>query len=92
MDTMVIPPKAPNPDLAHKFINFILDPQIGGRLSAFTRYATPNAAAKAHVPPDDVANIVIYPSAEMMPRLESHKDLGDAIKLFDDAWTIIKSR
>lgn len=92
MDTMVIPRRAPNRDLAHQFINFILDAQIGGRLSTFTRYATPNDAAKAHVPVADQNNPVIYPTADVLTRLESHRDLADTIKLFDETWTSVKSR
>ena len=44
-DSMCIPAKAPNPDAAHKWINFILDPQIGANLSNYNQYATPNQAS-----------------------------------------------
>jgi spermidine/putrescine transport system substrate-binding protein len=92
VDAMMITRRAPSPELAHKFVDFILDPEIGGRLSAFTRYATPNAAAKSHVSAEDQANLVIYPNDETMGRLEYHRDLADTIKLFDETWTAVKSR
>jgi spermidine/putrescine transport system substrate-binding protein len=92
VDTLVIPLKAPKPDLAHKFLDFLMEPDMAARVSAFVRYATPNAAAKAYIPPDDLNNQVIYPSEDMLSRLEAHRDLGDAVKLFDEAWTAVKSR
>ncbi|EYF05924.1 polyamine ABC transporter substrate-binding protein [Chondromyces apiculatus] len=91
VDTMVISRRAPNAEGAHKFINFILEPEIGARLSTFTQYATPNVAARTKVAPEDQQNPAIYPPESLMPRLESHRDLGDNLKLFDEAWTAVKA-
>src|SRR5262249_52094649 len=74
VDTLVIPAHARKADMAHRFINSLLDPAIAGRLSTFTRYAPPTGPGKSKAPPDDQANPVIYPAAEIMPRLEAHKD------------------
>lgn len=92
VDAMMITRRAPNPEGAHRFINFILDPEIGARLSAFTQYATPNAAAKARIPKEVQENPVMYPPADMMSRLEYHRDLGSELKLYDETWTVVKSR
>ena len=40
--------------MAEKLINYLLDPKVGARLSNFTRFATPNAAAKAFITPADL--------------------------------------
>ena len=40
----------------------------------------------------DLANPAIYPSAEMMGKLEFVNDLGDANKLYDEVWTQVKSK
>jgi spermidine/putrescine transport system substrate-binding protein len=42
VDSMCIPADAPNPALAMKFINYILDAEIGAQLSNFNQFATPN--------------------------------------------------
>jgi spermidine/putrescine transport system substrate-binding protein len=42
---MAIPKGAPDSGSRQVFINFILDAQVGARLSDFTRYATPNDAS-----------------------------------------------
>lgn len=91
LDSMAVPAKAPNKEMAEKFINFILDAETGARLSNFNQYATPNKAAKAKVKPEDLANSAIYPPPETMAKLEFLHDLGDATKLFDQIWTEVKS-
>jgi spermidine/putrescine transport system substrate-binding protein len=91
MDNLVIPAKAPHPEMAEKFINYILDADIGAQLSNFNQYATPNKASKPKIKPEDAANEAIYPSAEMMKHLEFLKDLGDKTRLYDEIWTQVKS-
>jgi spermidine/putrescine transport system substrate-binding protein len=90
-DNLAIPAKAPHRDLAEKFINFILDPEVGARVSNFNQYATPNEASKPFITPEDLANPAIYPPAEMMSKLEFVNDVGDDAVLFDEIWTQIKS-
>jgi spermidine/putrescine transport system substrate-binding protein len=92
LDNMLIPAKAPNRDMAEKFINYILDPQVGAKLSNFNQYATPNKAARPFINPDDLKNPAIYPPPEMMPKLEFLKDLGRKTRLYDELWTQVKSK
>ena len=92
VDSMVIPAKAPHRDWAEKFIDYILDAQIGAQLSNFNQYATPNKAARATIKPEDLANPAIYPTPEMMAKLELVGDVGDALKLYDEIWTRVKSK
>lgn len=91
MDNLAIPSKAPHKALAETFINYILDADIGAQLSNFNQYATPNKAAKSKIKPEDLANNAIYPTAEIMQKLEFLHDLGDKSKLFDEIWTQVKS-
>ncbi|BBO91516.1 spermidine/putrescine ABC transporter substrate-binding protein [Desulfosarcina ovata] len=90
-DSMCIPAKAPNPAAAHKWINWILDPQVGAELSNYNQYATPNAAAEAHITPEDLENSGIYPTPEIMEKLYFTKDLGKQNRIMDEAWTRAKS-
>ena len=46
---MAIPADAPNPENAHAFINFILDPEIAAEISEYVRYANPNLAANEYL-------------------------------------------
>lgn len=92
VDSMVIPAKAPHRDWAEKFIDYILDAQIGAQLSNFNQYATPNKASRPQIKPEDLANPAIYPTPEMMAKLELVGDVGDALKLYDEIWTRVKSK
>jgi spermidine/putrescine transport system substrate-binding protein len=92
VDNLVVPARAPHRDTAEKFINYILDARVGAQLSNFNQYATPNRAAKAFITPEDLANVAIYPSAEMMAKLEFVNDLGEGNQLYDEAWTQVKSK
>ncbi len=92
LDNMAIPAKAPNPGAAHKFINFLLDAKIGARLADYQKSATPNAAAKKLVDPKNLKNPAIWPSAEQLKVLEFILDQGKNNRLYDEAWTQVKSR
>ncbi len=92
VDTMTIPAKAPNPEGAHAFINFILDAKNGAQLSDFNRYATPNEASLALVNAADRANPAIYPTDEQISKMEFLQDLGNDTRVYDEVWTSVKSR
>jgi len=91
-DVLSIPAKAPHPELAEKFLDFMLDPKIGARNANYNRAATPNKAALELISPADRDNPAIYPPAEIMSRLEYIKDLGEQNKLYNELWTKVKSR
>lgn len=90
-DNMCIPKGAPHPELAEKFMNYILEAQVGADLSNYIRYGSPNKASLPLINEEDRANPGIYPPAETMQRLEFIVDVGEATILYDDAWTEIKS-
>jgi spermidine/putrescine transport system substrate-binding protein len=92
VDNMMIPARAPNPEGAHRFINFILDPKVGAQLSNFNRYATPNKVALPYINPADRKNPAIYPPAELIKRLGFILDLGKDNRIYDEVWTAVKSR
>jgi spermidine/putrescine-binding protein len=75
---------------AMQFINFLLEPQVAARISAKVKYASANEAARIFVPKEIAQNPVIYPPQETLARLEWIKDVGEAIKLYDRAWTELK--
>lgn len=91
IDLMAIPAKAPNPDAAHKWINWILSPEVGAELSNYNSYATPNEAALPFIVPEDRHNKQIYPDEETIGKLYVAGDLGKTMRLYDAAWTRIKS-
>ena len=91
-DVMAIPGKAPNVTGAYQFMDFILDADIGARLSNFNHYATPNRASLPGITPVDRVNPALYPSAEIMSRLYYQSDVGEHARLYDEVWTAVKAR
>ncbi len=88
-DAMVIPKNAKNKENAEKFINFICDAKVSAQNSEYIGFSTTNEKALEFLP-DDMKNSDIYwPSDEEFSRCEIYKDLGQSIKLYDDAWTMI---
>lgn len=91
-DNLAVLAKAPRRDLAEQFINFLLDAEVGARISNFTQFASPNKAARPFLNPADLKNPAIYPPADVMARLEFLEDLGAKSRLYDEVWTQIKAR
>ncbi|MCX8088312.1 MAG: spermidine/putrescine ABC transporter substrate-binding protein [Meiothermus ruber] len=89
-DNLVVLKKSPNHELAYKFINFLLEPEIAAQISNSIGYATPVAAAMDQIEEKD--NPIIYPSPEIRARLELLADLGDQADAFNKVWSEVKSR
>lgn len=87
MDSLCIPKGAPHPDNAHAVINAVHDPKINADIAVYIKYATSNADAKKLVPQEDLDNPAIYPTPEQVAKSEMLVDVGDATKLYDEAWT-----
>lgn len=92
VDAMTLSSKSQNADGAYAFMNYILDAKIGAQLAKYINYATPNKGSLEILDKDFTENRVINPTKEEISRMVFLKDPGDAAKLFDEAWTIVKTR
>ena len=91
-DCLCIPKGAPNPELAHQFINFLLDAQAGAGIIKTIQYPTPNAAAAALMPPIYRENPVIYPPQAILAKCEYAHYLGEEMAhAFEDAMTRVRA-
>jgi spermidine/putrescine transport system substrate-binding protein len=70
----------------------VLEPKVGAKLSNWTQYATPNKAAYPYITPEDFKNPAIYPEKSYMPKIQFIKDLGNGNKMYDQIWTMVKTR
>ncbi len=91
-DCMTIPAAAPHKELAHKFINFILRPEITGRIVNKIWYAMPYPDALQYVDEEISSDPNIFPPDEILSRCEFIADLGDFTKDMDRAWTELKMK
>ena len=77
-----------SPENAHKFINYLLEAEVGAAIADFIQYATPNIAARKLMPDEYKNNPAIYPSAMTLKSCESSIYKGEeAARLYDEAWT-----
>ena len=91
VDTMAIPAHAPHPELAHKFINYLLEPEVGARLSNYNAYTSPNAAAQPFLD-EELTDPPITPTEEDMKRLAFTPGLaGEDLQFLQQLWTQIQS-
>jgi spermidine/putrescine transport system substrate-binding protein len=93
IDNISIAKDAPHKEMAEKFMNFLLEPEISAKISNFLKYSSPNQTAidKGLIAKEDLANKAIYPAKETFEKLTYIKDVGEANRLYDQAWTEIKA-
>lgn len=91
-DSLVIPKASKNPDLAHAFVNFMLEADIAADTTNVTGYATANMAARPMIKPELVNDPAVFPPAELVAKCEFIADLGDFTPTMDTAWTEIKAQ
>jgi spermidine/putrescine transport system substrate-binding protein len=93
VDNVVIPRGTQNFALAHAFIDYILDAQVGADISNYTSYATPNQTSidLSLIDEDLINNLAIYPSEAVRQNLFSIKPDPSTDQLYDDAWNALKS-
>ena len=90
-DAMVIPKGSENKELAEKFIDFMLRPEISAKNADYIGYSTPIAKARELLPEDIKNSLVAYPRDDMIEDVEIFKDPSDIIGEYDRIWTEIMS-
>lgn len=85
---MVLLTDAPNPELAHVFMDYVLDPSVNGAITSDTGYATANAAAieGGFVDEDLLNSGSIYPDLETLKNIVFFEDVSEAEQLYNDIW------
>ena len=71
-----LPPTSTNKPAARQFINFLNRPEVAARNAQYVYYATPNQAAERLLPAEHLENPVIYPSAQVIGRSETYRELA----------------
>lgn len=89
-DVLVIPKGARNIELAHAFINFLLDPDVAAQNTAFMKYLCPNTPSYERLPEDIRTNGAILLTPELQAMAEVNLDLGEENAKFIRIWDEIK--
>lgn len=93
LDSMVLHKTGPRPDLAHHFINFMLEGKNSAELTNLIGSGNPNRDAMHHINPVIAANKAVFPTPDIQQRLEMLKDLDrNQRRVLSRMWTEIKVR
>jgi spermidine/putrescine transport system substrate-binding protein len=92
LDAMVVSKDAPRPDLAFKFIDFMLEGQNSADLTNMLGSGNPNDAAMEFIKPEIKAMSAVFPDAETAKKLEMLKAMNeDERRMAGQIWTEIKA-
>ncbi len=93
VDGFVLHKSGRRPDLAHRFIDFMLEGRNAADVSNLIGAGNPNAAAMPFVSPEIAAEPAIFPPAADLARLEMLRDFDPALRRsLSRLWTEIKVR
>lgn len=90
IDYAVIPKHAPNPKLAHAFINFLMEAEVAAENIQFTQFSSPNQAAFKLLPKDLQNNVNLFPPQALIDKSDVIKYLGKEGELYNRAWDKVK--
>jgi len=91
-DLFAVPADAPHADNAHKFIDFMLRPDIAAANTNYVFYASGNKAALDLIDPEVKNDPAIYPPAEINAKLFPLKaHTPDYDEVLTETWQAIKS-
>jgi spermidine/putrescine transport system substrate-binding protein len=90
IEYITIPANSPNPELAHAFINFMLNPRNAANNIERTHALTPIVASYPLLPEALQKNPILFPKEEYRKKMETIHDLGDQLYLYNRAWERVK--
>lgn len=91
-DVLAIPSDAPNPDAAHKFIDFVLQPEIMADISNYVQYGNAVPASLPMVDPEIRDDPAVFPSAEAIDGMFTVTELPPAAaRQRTRVWTRVKT-
>lgn len=93
LDSIVVHKSGVRTDLAHQFINFMLDGRNSAELTNLIGSGNPNMDAMKFIQPDIIRNNAVFPDKDSLAKLEMLQDFDrNQRRLLSRLWTEIKLR
>lgn len=90
-DNLVIPKTSKNVDGAHALISYLMRPEIAAQNADYIWYSTPNKAAMDLIDPEALEDETLYPSEEVISKLEVFENLGQEMTIiYNDMFLDLK--
>lgn len=90
IDSFAIPKGAANVGAAHRFIDYVLRPEVSRKVSEDFPYTNPNVEARKLLTPAERANEASYPPGN--PKLDTFRDIGPVAADVDKLITDLKAQ
>jgi len=90
IDNLAIPSGAEHVAAAHRFIDYVLRPEVSRKISEEFPYTNPNVAARELLTPEERANPASYPPGS--PKLSTFRDIGRLAADVDRLFTDLKAK
>jgi spermidine/putrescine transport system substrate-binding protein len=90
IDSFAIPKGAENLAAAHRFIDYVLRPEVGKMVSEEFPYTNPNLAARKLLSEKELSNGASYPPGD--PKLTTFRDIGPMAAEVDKLFTDLKAK
>ena len=90
-DDMVIPATAAEVELAHRFINFILEPEVAAELTEYIYFLCPNKPSYALLEEEIQEDPILFPPEDVIAKLEMIQDLGANNVKYTRLWDEVKA-
>jgi spermidine/putrescine transport system substrate-binding protein len=91
-DNMCVTATSQRKATAEHFLNYMLEAKVAAANTNYVYYPSTNKAAREFINEDILNDPSIYPPDEVKSKLEWGKPVGEAIFLYDQIWTEIKSQ
>lgn len=90
-DTFAIPKGSKNKELAEKFINYLYDPEVSAKNYEYIGYNDPNEKSEQYHSKEYNNDPFLKTAKDYITKGEWLKDIGDALPMYDKAWTELKT-
>ncbi|ATF14969.1 spermidine/putrescine ABC transporter substrate-binding protein [Brevibacillus sp. HB1.2] len=90
-DTLAIPKGAKNKEMAEKFINYLMDPEVSVKNYESIGYSNPNEKAYPLHSEEYRSNKMVFLDTADIARAEWLVDVGETLQQYDRYWTEMKS-
>lgn len=91
VDYLSIPKDAPNPLLAHEFINYLLDADVAAQNMISTLFLSPNVPAYAKLPEELRNNDLLFLNKDVRDRAQTIHYLGKKGQIYNKAWDKVRA-
>jgi spermidine/putrescine-binding protein len=91
VDSFVIPVDSPHKHTAEVFLNYVLRPEVNAGIVNDLWYATANQAAEPYIDEEILADPAIYPSPDVMSRLEFWEENLSLVSTYNRIWSDLQA-